>query len=106
MYQAFEASRIDNDHPRRNPLDQAIGNDAEVFDAHTQTWRTQANRIDSDKARHKLLDQTAGDDAEVFDPNTQTWQPTQSAGNGQYTTLGDAYREAIDFEIKGGWQRA
>jgi hypothetical protein len=74
--------------------------------------RTQAlaTHIDNDQPRHIPLDDTAGDDAEVFDPNTQSWQPTQAAGKGQYTPLGDPYREPIDFEIKadnmGGWQRA
>ena len=58
--------------------------------------------IDNDKPRHNPLDQSAGDDAEYFDPDTQSWQPTQAAGNGQYASLGDPYREAIDFEISAG----
>ncbi|XVO85203.1 hypothetical protein ACQ9Y2_15655 [Pseudomonas palleroniana] len=66
--------------------------------------------FDKDTPRHNPLDQTAGDDAETFDPATQNWQPTRAIGGGQFAALGNAYREAIDFEIKsdgkGGWQRA
>ncbi|SFU46095.1 hypothetical protein [Pseudomonas sp. OV546] len=44
MPPAFNIDRIDNDHPRHNPLDQTAGEDAEVFDPNTQTWQpTQAS---------------------------------------------------------------
>lgn len=71
--------------------------------------RLEATRIDNDTPLRNKTDETAGDDAEVFDAETQTWQPTQALGEGLHANLGDAYREAIDFEIKadnmGGWQR-
>lgn len=77
---------------------------------YASAYQAFATQIDNDHPRKNPLDDTAGDDAEVFDPNTQSWQPTQAAGKGQHTNLGDPYREAIDFEIRadnmGGWQRA
>ncbi|MBV4455226.1 MULTISPECIES: hypothetical protein [Pseudomonas] len=63
-------------------------------------YQALATHIDTDQPRHNPLDHTAGDDAEVFDPDTQSWQPTQAAGNGQSTALGDPYREAIDVEMR------
>ncbi|MDR9878397.1 hypothetical protein RJC98_24715 [Pseudomonas allii] len=80
------------------------------FNPYTAAYQALATHIDNDQPRHNPLDDTAGDDAEVFDPTTQSWQPTQAAGKGQHTPLGDPYREPIDFETKadnmGGWQRA
>ncbi len=70
---------IDNDKPRPNPLDPKGGVDSERFNP---------------------MDKWAGDDAEYFNPATQSWQPTQAAGNGRYTDLGDPYREPVDFEVR------
>ncbi|MGR2708700.1 hypothetical protein [Pseudomonas sp. AU10] len=116
MYQAPETSRIDSAKPRANPLDQSAGDDVLwgsgqlPVNGHPMPGQPAQHRIDNDNPMFNALDHTAGDDAEVFDPATQAWQPTQAAGNGRYSALGDPYREAIDFEIKaddmGGWQQA
>lgn len=128
MYQAPETGRIDSAKPRANPLDQSAGEDVLwgvdpqpgddalrgsgqlPVNGHPMPGQPAQHRIDNDNPMFNALDHTAGDDAEVFDPATQAWQPTQAAGNGRYSALGDPYREAIDFEIKaddmGGWQQA
>lgn len=83
--------------------------DFPLVNPNTKHWASLEHRIDNDTPLRNKMDDTAGDDAEVFDPETQTWQPTQALGEGLHANLGDAYREAIDFEIKadnmGGWQR-
>ncbi|NWC43964.1 hypothetical protein HX788_25130 [Pseudomonas edaphica] len=92
--------------PRGKTENQA---DFPLVNSNTKLWASLEHRIDSDTPLRNKMDDTAGDDAEVFDPETQTWQPTQALGGGLHANLGDAYREAIDFEIKadnmGGWQR-
>lgn len=37
-YQSLQLP-IDNDRPRRNPLDNTAGDDAEFFDPNTQSWQ-------------------------------------------------------------------
>lgn len=133
FYAHYEAGKANSQKPTHNPSEYEDGNDVlvggpqsgndvligglkprDLQTIHAMYERfykeLEAEQFDNDTPMHNASDSTAGDDAEVFDPATQTWQPTQSAGNGQYTSLGDPYREAIDFEIKadnmGGWQRA
>ncbi|MGR3890072.1 hypothetical protein [Pseudomonas sp. 1152_12] len=132
FYSHYEASKINTEKPTPNPPQHGDGNDVlragsqsgndvlmarkatDLQSLHPQQERLhklfETAQIDNGDPVVNPIDQTAGDDAEVFDPATQYWQATQAAGNGQYTALGDPYREAIDFEIKadgmGGWQQA
>ncbi|MGY2272307.1 MULTISPECIES: hypothetical protein [Pseudomonas] len=71
-YPAF-ATRIDNDQPRHNPLDDTAGDDAEVFDPNNQSWQPTQT---AGKGQHRPLGDPYREaiDFEIKADNMGGWQ--------------------------------